>query len=587
MNAYITPTIESIPAAMLGPALLYVEKGWPVFPCSGKTPRTEHGFKNASRKPKQLLAWWREDPHLNIGVPMGAVSGLLGLDVDPRHGGDETLEALEGRHGRLPDTVVSLTGGGGVHHLLRHPGGTIKPRTLGPGVELKGDGSYLIFPPSRHPDTGRAYAWNLEFHPDDVPVAEPPAWILHAPDRPSTNNGESERPRHDRLRDLVWKLTGTLTEAEALTIARAMAESWGLDAKRDGEVERLVRGAFEKKREASPRIEVVDISSVEPEPPSWTVDGFVEQGKLSMWWAGPGVGKSYLALALVAQLMRSGSGSLWGHDGLRIRRSYRRVLWISGEESAGRVAWRWQRVRRGVGDPEGELLHVWAPGKPRVSLFNLPQLIEEHEPDAIVIDPLRVLLPDEWGERPVNWDSDTAACHHVAALIRGAAADRGADLFLLHHPRKAGDTYGGPVSWEAAVDVMVGLRRKGEVITACVEKLREGKRPEPFHLVLQHDDRDVRALLSTDPSARLSDRGRFAVRAVREAGGEMVQAELLRRLEAEFSIARPTAYESVGEALAARQLADSGRKIGNSPVLCISSISSPDSPPTVAAEDSP
>ena len=88
-------------------------------------------------------------------------------------------------------------------------------------------------------------------------------------------------------------------------------------------------------------------------------------------------------------------------------------------------------------------------------------------------------------------------------------------------------------------------------------------------------------MLSTDPGARLSERGKRAVELVATAGGSMKQAELLRQLSAEFLIERPTAYNAAAEALAAGRLRDSGRKIGNSPVLELT----PDSPLTVEDGD--
>ncbi len=60
----------------------------------------------------------------------------------------------------LPGTVQSVTGGGGVHLLYRHPGEPIKSRahSLGPGLDVKADGGQIVAPPSLHP-SGRRYAW--------------------------------------------------------------------------------------------------------------------------------------------------------------------------------------------------------------------------------------------------------------------------------------------------------------------------------------------------------------------------------------------------------------------------------------------
>ena len=72
--------------------------------------------------PDQIRAWWRSRPDSNIGIRTGAESGLIVLDVDPDHGGDESLAQLEALQGPLPATVQQRTGGGGRHYLFQHPG---------------------------------------------------------------------------------------------------------------------------------------------------------------------------------------------------------------------------------------------------------------------------------------------------------------------------------------------------------------------------------------------------------------------------------------------------------------------------------
>ena len=109
---------------------------------------------------------------------MGAVSGLIGVDQEPRNGGDLTLDELEAQYGKLPDTVVSLTGGGGKHYFFRHFGKALSSRAhaLGPGLDLKGDGGYIIAPPSLHV-SGLRYEWEASSGPDQVPIAAFPAWL--------------------------------------------------------------------------------------------------------------------------------------------------------------------------------------------------------------------------------------------------------------------------------------------------------------------------------------------------------------------------------------------------------------------------
>ena len=114
----------------------------------GKHPRLSDWPKTASTDPNLIAGWWAHWQHANVGILTGARSGIVVLDVDPRHGGDDSLAALVAEHGPLPDTPTVLTGGGGLHYYFRHPGGKVKGRDLAPGLELKADGQFVVAPPS-------------------------------------------------------------------------------------------------------------------------------------------------------------------------------------------------------------------------------------------------------------------------------------------------------------------------------------------------------------------------------------------------------------------------------------------------------
>ena len=137
-----------------------------------------NGIKGGSTKPKMVEGWFRDSPW-NIGIVTGAASGIIPLDIDPRHGGDECLAALERTNGPLPETWRFLTGGGGEHVIFRHPGGFIpnSAQKIGPGIDVRGDGGYIVAPPSRH-ITGRDYAISVDHHPDLIPLADLPRWLF-------------------------------------------------------------------------------------------------------------------------------------------------------------------------------------------------------------------------------------------------------------------------------------------------------------------------------------------------------------------------------------------------------------------------
>lgn len=182
-------------------AVGYALRGWPIFPlhtalapgrCScprglackniGKHPRTEHGLADASASVTVVARWWTDWPDANIGLATGAVASVL--DVDPKAGGDDTLRLLEEQHGPLPGTWRALTGGGGLHaYFLPVPGLRNSASLLGPGLDIRGEGGYVVAPPGDHA-SGGTYTWELNYGPDDGPLARMPEWMAEALLRP-------------------------------------------------------------------------------------------------------------------------------------------------------------------------------------------------------------------------------------------------------------------------------------------------------------------------------------------------------------------------------------------------------------------
>lgn len=189
-------------------ALAYIKREWHVFPlhtplpngqcdcrkpaCEnvGKHPRTRNGLKDATVDEAIIRGWWHGWPTANIAIACGP-SRLVALDVDPRHGGDESLADLKAKHGtEWLDTATSLTGGGGGHYVFRAPVGRRIANSsglLGPGLDIRGDGGYIVAPPSLHA-SGRIYEWERTVR--DAPLLDLPAWAVELL--------EARRPRDSR-----------------------------------------------------------------------------------------------------------------------------------------------------------------------------------------------------------------------------------------------------------------------------------------------------------------------------------------------------------------------------------------------------
>lgn len=146
---------------------------------AGKHPLNEwKRFQDEPMSLEQVEEVWTAQPRANIGLCTGARSGVVVLDIDPRHGGDIGLETLEAEYSKLPHTIESQTGGGGRHLIFKHPGVPIKNKVnLAPGVDVRGDGGIIVLPYSIHA-SGKHYEWELSSTPAQVKPADMPAWLL-------------------------------------------------------------------------------------------------------------------------------------------------------------------------------------------------------------------------------------------------------------------------------------------------------------------------------------------------------------------------------------------------------------------------
>ena len=200
-----TPVLEA--------ALRYAADNLSVFPCNplDKSPLTANGFKDASCDLQQVLAWWERHPNATIGMPTGKANGfwVLDADVDPvkNLNGLQTLSGLTARHGELPTTRTSITPRGGRHFQFRwHEGLTLRNSTgnLGSGLDVRGEGGYIIAPPSMRAD-GVPYQWDETAGKE---LADAPSWLvdLASPKKLSTRRGKAARKNSER--DEAWARSG-------------------------------------------------------------------------------------------------------------------------------------------------------------------------------------------------------------------------------------------------------------------------------------------------------------------------------------------------------------------------------------------
>jgi hypothetical protein len=186
---------------LLEAALKYAKYGWHVFPCHsiksgkctcknqncdnpGKHPRTLHGLHDASCDESQIIDWWGKWPNANIGVKAGIDSKMWVLDADLPEGPGE-VERMN-----LPETLKQQTGSGGFQYFFHWNGTDIRNSTkkVAPGVDVRGQGGYVIVPPSNHISGGN-YKWLNKNKIVDAPewLKEKVKHIEAAPPKPTIN----------------------------------------------------------------------------------------------------------------------------------------------------------------------------------------------------------------------------------------------------------------------------------------------------------------------------------------------------------------------------------------------------------------
>ena len=140
-------------------ALAYARAGVPIFPCvpdgtlndkgePSKAPATKNSFADATTDLDQINRWWARADY-NIGLEPGRIDQFV-IDIDPRHGGDETWAKLITALHDVPTVRVIQTWSGGRHlYFAGHqpPGVKQFPR-FGEGLDVRGDNSYVLVPPS-------------------------------------------------------------------------------------------------------------------------------------------------------------------------------------------------------------------------------------------------------------------------------------------------------------------------------------------------------------------------------------------------------------------------------------------------------
>jgi hypothetical protein len=557
---------------LLNAALEYAASGWHVLPvhgirdgkctcsdkrCSspGKHPRTKHGLKDATADPETIERWWKEWPNANVGGATGKRTGRIVLDVDPRHDGEESLDALEAENEKLPRTAVSLTGGGGLHLVFRYPArARIRSSSgkLGPGLDVKSDGGYVVLPPSRHV-SGEEYRWNPECHPVDTPLADMPERLITLlqddPDRdhqPLLAGGE-RIPQGQRNMTLV-KLAGAMRRVGAVEDAIEVALLKENEARCDPaldpmEVQQIARSIAQRyapseglARNGLRSLDLVDLLNSKLDPIPWVIPGLLAKRDAVVLAGDGGIGKSWIGLHLAVALClgRKFLGLLDVQGGPQ------RVAIIDEENSPRLVRYRLGKLLKGLDVditdlPSLALRYYCEQGVNLDDADRFQQLFEvvrEYRPDWIILDSLvRFHRRDE--------NSNPEMAHFFGEAIHPLRTHFDTGVIMLHHLAKPPNMGKRGIEYRLRgaseirnyPDQVWGLERDDGEPTLKHVKCRWGEESGPLSIELR-DTEDGQAIQITAEEAR--DRADRTVRnLLLDAGPDgVLRPEIVKALDA-------------------------------------------------------
>jgi len=523
----------------------YIKAGWAVLPlhsiANGQCTCGKKDCKAPGKHPRMVLPYFEKGvldattdleafaeavdlfPHSNLGIRPPA--DVMVLDIDPRNGGDEELDELQGRHGRLPDTAEQISGSGGRHILLKVPNGARPKGKPGNGIDIKTSTGFIVAEPSMHA-SGRRYGWEASSSLlEGVRIARAPDWLL-SPSRAATEASTSIQLRElaplemTRLRSALAAIPSDdrdqwIKFAHALAAVKGGRELWmewsqtskkfdPADAERTwrslkpkGEVSyqtifKLASDLGWKGPEsaneptvkpAAAALEYVLVDEIgEAHDPLEIVEGVLTAGALSVIYGDSNVGKTFAALDMACSVAR---GAKWmGRDvepGL--------VLYLACEGKGGihnRLKGYMLKHQCRLAD---QLAIVYRPvnflsnGDDAQATIEAVRELERRlgKPVRLIVgDTLSAMMP---GADQNGSESMTAVTGNAQHVIH----ETGAHFLLIHHSGKDPSKGArGSSTLRAAIDTELEVREDGSVRVIEVTKQRDlPTKGEKIHFALQ------------------------------------------------------------------------------------------------------
>lgn len=293
-------------------ALHYNGLGFSVIPTgTDKKPLVEWGPYSVERSSRQQIEnWWKQWPNANPAVITGAVSGIVVLDIDAKHG-------RRASEFQVPPTACSKTGRGGNHFFFKHPGRPVKTAAgvFGLGVDIRGDGGYALLPPSVNSERG-TYEWITTI--GDAGLAGMPPWMEGTSlvkKWEAGKDGVNVGRRNDTAASIAGKILRSCPKEFWESMGWPLLVEWNkkntppLDLKELRLTWQSIRGLHqnESRRESTPNdknkklepsIDLETLLNTEFPEARFAVEQLIETGTINMLSAPPNKWKSWLLLVI-------------------------------------------------------------------------------------------------------------------------------------------------------------------------------------------------------------------------------------------------------------------------------------------------
>lgn len=479
---------------MMEAALEYAQMGMSVIPLHGKRPYFDNWYEVATRDHDTIERWWHQSPTDNIGIATGLKSQLFVVDIDPRNGGEDSLEMLTQRHGAMPTTWEVVTGSGGRHFYFRMPNFPVGNVVgLEPGIDIKGTGGQVVSPPSIHPDTHRPYVWDGLNEISQEPLADAPDWLLQQL-QGKLKNGDPKHAapiplripkgvQHHTLVSLAGRLRSMGLDVEEIlhvllkvndrrcevpgpvknieAIAKSMAKYQPHDRNLYAEAQKLWRMTRhlevqqETERAEMQPIDALTLMRSPRAAPVSLIENVLHNG-LTILAGRPKSGKSWLTLQLAIAV---------GTRGIFIGNlpveNPGRVAYFALEESESRTSARLHKLTS-FADPTLQNIEFLYSIKPLLSggLQMLDSYLIQSRPTMVVIDTLLALVRGQGGKRGDVLRND----YEEVAALQKLATRHSTAIVVVHHTSKIGgagiDAVAGTTGVTAAADCIWVLNRQ-------------------------------------------------------------------------------------------------------------------------------